>query len=278
MYKANPFYQVYNCTTKKWFGVFFNNLSDSSFDMGAEIDVLWGCFRSYRANSGPVSPFNMSERRRRTQLTPNVLQLDYYVILGDGSLPSVLTGYASLVSPASPFSPHPISASLSLPPLSQFGYLSSSLGLAAEPKAQTAIIEFLHRCRAEGFPVDGLYLSSGWCQDEETQNRHYFEWNTSRYPSPAEFGQTVEAELGIQVIVNVKPWLLNTHPMFKSAEDLGAFVRAPADALGDPLRASERGSHKSWVWGAGFGSHVQGSYFDYCECRFTTLLLSSRQR
>lgn len=55
-------------------------------------------------------------------------------------------------------------ASPTLPPLSQFGYLSSSLALAAEPKAQESIIEFLKTSRKEGFPVDGLYLSSGWCQ------------------------------------------------------------------------------------------------------------------
>lgn len=191
-------------------------------------------------------------------------QLDYYVILGDGTLPSILTGYASLVSPSSAL-PHPISASPTLPPLSQFGYLSSSLALAAEPKAQEAIIAFLKRSRAEGFPVDGLYLSSGWCQEDRTQNRHYFEWNHKRYPSPSEFGRTVEQELQVQVIVNVKPWLLDDHQMLHSAEEARAFVRAPQDALGDPARASPNGSLKSWVWGSGFGSHVLGSYFDYCE-------------
>lgn len=189
------------------------------------------------------------------------------MILGDGSLPSVLTSYASLVSPTSPSASlnQPISASLTLPPLSQFGYLSSSLALAADPKAQEAIITFLKRCRLEGFPVDGLYLSSGWCQEQETDLRHYFQWNTERYPTPAEFGRIVEKELQVQVIVNVKPWLLETHPMLENAEAVGAFVRAPSDALGDWNRAGPRGSHKSWVWGSGFASHVLGRYFDFCE-------------
>ena len=89
-------------------------------------------------------------------------QLDYYVILGDGTLPSVLTEYARLVSPAS--SPSVFAASPTLPPLSQFGYLSSSLALSAEPHAQEAIIQFLKDCRINGFPVDALHLSSGWCQ------------------------------------------------------------------------------------------------------------------
>lgn len=92
-------------------------------------------------------------------------QLDYYVITGDGTLASTLTAYASLVSPTPP--PSSLSscaASPTLPPLSQFGYLSSSLSLAADQKAQEAILSFLRTSRAKGFPVDGLYLSSGWCQ------------------------------------------------------------------------------------------------------------------
>lgn len=101
-----------------------------------------------------------SVKRRLT-----LLQLDYYVITGDGTLPSILTAYASLVSPTPPpSSQSSFAASPTLPPLSQFGYLSSSLSLAADPKAQEAILTFLRASRAQGFPVDGLYLSSGWCQ------------------------------------------------------------------------------------------------------------------
>lgn len=61
-------------------------------------------------------------------------------------------------------SPGPDAASLTLPPLSQFGYLASSLSLAEELDAQVKIIDFVHTCRAEGFAIDSLHLSSGWCQ------------------------------------------------------------------------------------------------------------------
>ncbi|ORY92423.1 glycosyl hydrolases family 31-domain-containing protein [Leucosporidium creatinivorum] len=242
LYKVNPFYSVYNKRSNRWYGIFYNSLVDSSFDLGAEADILWGCFRSYRANSGP---------------------LDYYVLLGDGTLPSIVTAYASLVSPTPPSPMFPISASPSLPPLSQLGYLSSSLSLAADPKAQEAVINFLRTSKKEGFPVDGLYLSSGWCQDVTTDNRHYFAWNRERYPDPRAFAHTVEKELQVQLIVNVKPWLLETHPMLESAEQAGAFVRAAEDARGDETRSSESGSQKDYVWGAGFGSHELGRYFDF---------------
>lgn len=34
--------------------MYYNSLVDSTFDLSSEHDVLFGCFRSYKANSGPV--------------------------------------------------------------------------------------------------------------------------------------------------------------------------------------------------------------------------------
>ncbi|KAI5476387.1 hypothetical protein MNV49_007765, partial [Pseudohyphozyma bogoriensis] len=242
LYKLSPFYTVYNKKTRKWFGVYYNSLADSVFDMATEHDVLFGCFKSYKAASGP---------------------LDYYVLTGDGTLPSILTEYASLLSPST--SSGSFAASPVLPPLSQFGYLSSSLALAADPKAQEAVIGFLNDSRKEGFPVDGLYLSSGWCQAEDTDDRNYFSWNLSRYPTPAEFGRIVETDLEVQVIVNIKPWLLDVHPMVDSAEQVKAFVGAAEEdeVRGDRTRSTEGGSAKMLVWGSGFASHKLGRYFDF---------------
>ncbi|TDL29099.1 hypothetical protein BD410DRAFT_3704 [Rickenella mellea] len=243
LYKLNPFYTVYNKKTNLWYGIFYNNLSDSTFDMGAEHDSLFGCFRVYQANCGP---------------------LDYYVILGDGTLPSIISAYAALVSPKPPpTSPYAFAASPTLPPLSQFGYLSSSLTLAALPHAQDAITSFLNTTRSHGFPVDGLYLSSGWCQHPTTGDRNYFVWNTQRYPSPSRFGEIVEAEMGVKVIVNVKPWLLEEHPEYGELDGTKGFVRAAEDAKGDSERESKGGAAVSWLWSRGFGEHKKGSYLDY---------------
>lgn len=55
LYKLQPYYTVFNKRSKRWYGLFYNNVSDSSLDMGAEHDVLWGCYRSYKAACGPVS-------------------------------------------------------------------------------------------------------------------------------------------------------------------------------------------------------------------------------
>lgn len=65
------------------------------------------------------------------------------------------------------------------------------------------------------------------------------------------------------MIVNVKPWLLETHPMLESGEEAGAFVRSAHDARDDEERSSKGGSAKSWVWSSGFGAHAKGRYFDF---------------
>ncbi|KAG9074672.1 hypothetical protein FS749_013746, partial [Ceratobasidium sp. UAMH 11750] len=84
LYKVTPFYVVSNKQTGIWCGLYYNSLAnDASLDFGAENDALFNGFRTYRAGYGP---------------------LDYYVILGDGTLPSIVSIYASLTS--SPFSSH----------------------------------------------------------------------------------------------------------------------------------------------------------------------------
>lgn len=69
LYKLNPFYTVYNKKTNIWHGIFYNNLSDSSIDLGSECDALWGCFRAYKANTGPVhTTFVHRQRQKLTNI------------------------------------------------------------------------------------------------------------------------------------------------------------------------------------------------------------------
>ncbi|CUA68775.1 hypothetical protein RSOLAG22IIIB_03635 [Rhizoctonia solani] len=249
LYKVTPFYIVFNKKTRIWCGVYYNSLAnDASLDFGAECDALFNGFRTYRAGSGP---------------------LDYYVILGDGTLPSVISTYAALVSPSLSFH-HPKThlsdvnayfkpwrASLTLPPRSQFGYLASSLALAAEPHAQDAVLDFVKTCRKKGFPIDALHLSTGWCQNPETDNRHYFVWNRQRYPDPRALGTALEQEMNIRIIVNIKPWLLDDHPLYEEALKGESYVRAAEDA------DSDIGVAKSLLWSNAPGEHMYGSYLDF---------------
>ncbi|KAG8689890.1 hypothetical protein FRC11_015020 [Ceratobasidium sp. 423] len=250
LYKVTPFYIVFNKKTRIWCGVYYNSLAnDASLDFGAECDALFNGFRTYRAGNGP---------------------LDYYVILGDGTLPSVVSTYAALVSPSLGPNHHkatlsdtdayfkPWRASLTLPPRSQFGYLASSLVLSATAHAQDGILDFVKTCRKKGFPIDGLHLSSGWCQNPETDNRHYFVWNRQRYPDPHALGTVLEKEMDMHIIVNIKPWLLDDHPWYEEALKGDSYVRAAPDAPDPKVSAA-----KSILWSNGLGEHMYGSYLDF---------------
>ena len=40
MYKVQPFYTVYNKSSKRWYGVFYNSLVDGTIDLGAPLPFL----------------------------------------------------------------------------------------------------------------------------------------------------------------------------------------------------------------------------------------------
>ncbi|QRV92527.1 glycoside hydrolase family 31 protein [Ceratobasidium sp. AG-Ba] len=245
LYKVTPFYVVFNKRTGIWCGVYYNSLAnDASIDFGAECDALFDGFRTYRAGCGP---------------------LDYYVILGDGTLPSIVSIYASLTSPSFSSQSSPASneskwrASSTLPPLSQFGYLASSLALAEEPHAQNAVLDFVKTCRAKGFPIDALHLSSGWCQHPETDNRHYFVWNRNRYPDPRALGTALENDMNVRIIANIKAWLLDDHPLYDEALKMKAYVHSAS--IGEDH--SKIVPAKSILWAGPPGTHMYGSYLDF---------------
>lgn len=157
-------------------------------------------------------------------------------------------------------------ASSTLPALNQFGYLASSLTLSERADAQTAVIEYVREARQRGFAIDGMHLSSGYCQDEKSGERQYFYWNRHRYPDPRALGQLLEGLESCQLIINVKPWLLETHPSFASVASAGGFVRAALDALEpvpDADRCGAQGNSRTWHWSTAMGQTGRGSFFDF---------------
>ncbi|CAO1637203.1 unnamed protein product [Parajaminaea phylloscopi] len=254
-YKITPFYIHYDAASRFWYGIYYNTLNPSVFDFGAEHDFSTGNFHSFSTEHGP---------------------LDYYVLLDTHasqrrstppSLPGIVSQFARLVSPAStgPAADRGTGwqASPVLPALNQFGYLASSLTLSEREDAQAAVTEYVAEARRRRFPIDGMHLSSGYCQDEQTGERHYFHWNKHRYPSPAAMGKHLEQEQHCQVVINVKPWLLETHPQYADVASRGAFIRAAEDATDCADRCGSQGQCATWHWSSSMGQTLQGSYFDY---------------
>lgn len=185
--KLCPFYTVFNRHLGQWYGLYYNTLSPSVFDFGGEHDFSTGDFRSFSVEHGP---------------------LDYYMLLGDGdspspSLPGIVSQLARIVTP---YSSGPAGegkdlwqASPTFPPLSQFGYLASSLTLSERHDAQEAVVDYVRETRKHGFAIDSMHLSSGYCQDAKTGHRNYFTWDREKYPDPATLGKALERGLNCQV-------------------------------------------------------------------------------
>ncbi|RUP04646.1 glycosyl hydrolases family 31-domain-containing protein, partial [Jimgerdemannia flammicorona] len=190
LYKFCPFYLTLSKHTKNAHGIFYNNLSRTTVDLGNENDALWGPYHYYHAEVGP---------------------LDYYILFGP-SVQDVIEGFASLMGKPD-----------HLPPRYSFGYLASSMGYAEAHNAQTLLECFPDLCRQHDIPCDGLHLSSGYTIDEVTKQRYVFTWNKKRFPNPIDLMIKLK-NAGIHVFANIKPWLLENHPHYQGLKDLHGFI------------------------------------------------------
>ncbi|OZJ05584.1 hypothetical protein BZG36_01721 [Bifiguratus adelaidae] len=179
LYKFCPFYVTLSEDTKMAHGIYYNNFSRSSLDFGQESDALWGRYRYYHAERGP---------------------LDYYMMFGP-SVAEVLDHFAKLVGKPQ-----------QLAPKYSFGYLASSMIYAESEQAQDWLEKFPALCQKHDIPCDGFHLSSGYSVDKQG-NRNVFTWNTSRFPDAKGLWKRLK-DAGIHVFANIKPWLLEVHPEY----------------------------------------------------------------
>jgi alpha-glucosidase len=193
LYKHIPFY-----ITRKGgetdagvcYGLFYDTLSDCSFDMGREMDNYHGHYRYFVADHG---------------------DLDLYYIAGDG--PAAITRrYTWLTG-------RPI-----FPPRYALGYSGSTMSYTDAPNAQERMGEFLERCEEHDIPCDSFHLSSGYTSIGP--GRYVFNWNREKFPDPARFVQSY-LERGLRLVPNIKPALLSNHPRFEEARQAGLLVQDP---------------------------------------------------
>jgi alpha-glucosidase len=191
LYKHYPFYSTYIPGLKIAYGLFYDNLSTTVFDLGREIDAFWGYYRYYVAEDG---------------------DLDYYLIYGPTIAEvvqkfTVLTGRPTLL------------------PRYALGYLGSTMSYTEAPDAQTQLKRFVELCAQHDIPCDLFHLSSGYGTDERG-TRFVFTWNRSRIPSPEQMVESFHSA-GIRLAPNIKPYLLTTHPHYESLRAAGGFIRDP---------------------------------------------------
>ncbi|MBL8160396.1 MAG: glycoside hydrolase family 31 protein [Anaerolineae bacterium] len=191
LYKHIPFYITFIPHLNIAYGLFYDNFATTVFDLGKEIDALWGSYRLMKADDGDV---------------------DYYFIYGP-TIEAVIEKYTRLTGrPA-------------LLPRWAFGYLGSTMSYTDAANAQEQLHQFVTLCQQHDIPCDLFHLSSGYSMDAEGR-RNVFTWNRSRVPSPEDMVNDFHAA-GIRLAANIKPYLLTTHPQYEQVRMAGGFIRDP---------------------------------------------------
>ena len=195
LYKHIPFYITRHAGTGLAFGLFYDTYADCDFDLGAERSNYHGLFRSFRATAG---------------------DLDYYVIAGPRVADVTrrftwLTGRPAFL------------------PRWGLGYSGSTMSYTDAPDAQAQLAAFLENCRRHDILCDSFHLSSGYTSIGP--RRYVFHWNRDKFPDPTAFAASFRAA-GVRLCANIKPCLLDDHPLFEPARGQGLLI---CDPEGDPV-------------------------------------------
>ncbi len=189
LYKHIPFYLTWRKSSGAACGIFYDTLSDCTFDFGKELDNYHGPYRYFVAEHG---------------------DLDLYFLSGE-TLAEITRRYTWLTGrPA-------------LMPAFSLGYSGSTMAYTDSPCAQARMEEFLKKCAEHDILCDSFHLSSGYTT--RGGKRYVFTWDSAKFPAPAEFVARY-LDHGVRLCANVKPCLLRDHPLFAAAARQGLFITA----------------------------------------------------
>ena len=149
LYKHIPFYIKLDRDTQKAVGVFYHNFFESVFNMGCEKSNYWPRYTYWQADGGDIDLF----------------------LIGGNCIKKIVDNYTKLTGrPA-------------LLPKRALGYQGSSMYYPElEKDSDDAVLNFIDTIKAEGFPIDGFHLSSGYTA--QNGKRCVFTWNTTRFKDP----------------------------------------------------------------------------------------------
>ncbi|MFD1957367.1 TIM-barrel domain-containing protein [Paenibacillus thailandensis] len=204
LYKHIPFFIKFNGESQTASGLFYHNSHDSVFDIGCERSGYWNKYSYFCADGG---------------------ELDVFFIYGP-RIKDVVRHYTDLTGKTV------------LPPKYSLGYMGSTMYYTElDRHSDKAILGFLEKCREEGIPCDGFFLSSGYTTGKDGK-RYVFHWNDERFPDPKRFALQM-AEMGAALAPNVKPGMLVTNPLYREFDEAGAYIK---DSSGER-------SHIDRFWG-----------------------------
>lgn len=196
LYKSIPYLLIAD-DAGRCHGAFYDSSADLSFDLGQELDNYHGLYRHVVAEQG---------------------DLDLWMIAGPDPLAVTrrftwLTGRPALM------------------PRWSLGYSGSTMHYTDAPDAARQMGRFLELCAEHDLGCTSFHLSSGYTSIGA--KRYVFNWNRAKFPDPAGF-IAAYAEAGVQLVPNIKPALLRSHPRYDEVAAAGLFVN---DAEGAPVEA-----------------------------------------
>lgn len=190
LYKHIPFYIKFNGSLQAATGLFYHNSYDSTFDIGCERSGYWNKYSYFCADGG---------------------ELDLFFMYGP-TIKDVVRHYTDLTGKTI------------LPTQYSLGYMGSTMYYTElEQDSDQAILGFLDKCQAEGIPCDGFFMSSGYTTGEDGK-RYVFNWNYSRFPDPQQFIEQMRRK-GAALAPNIKPGMLLSHPLYRSFDEAGAYIK-----------------------------------------------------
>lgn len=205
LYKHVPFYITRKNDVS--YGIYYDNLAQCWFDLGNELDNYHIAYKSYRAEDG---------------------DMDYYVILGPSTL-EVTKKYTALTG-GTIFGPR-----------WGLGYSGSTMSYTDANDAQEQLKKFVDLCKRHDIPCDSFQLSSGYTSING--KRYVFNWNYDKIPEPLKMSAYFR-QAGMHLAANIKPCMLQDHPRYTEAENLGLFIKDSENDL--PERSvfwDDEGSH-----------------------------------
>lgn len=196
LYKSIPYILVAD-PDGRCHGAFYDTLADVAFDFGREMDNYHGWYRYMVADAG---------------------DLDLWMIAGPDPLAVTrrftwLTGRPAMM------------------PRWTLGYSGSTMTYTDAPDAAAQMAGFLDKLAEHDIGCTSFHLSSGYTSIGD--KRYVFHWNTDKFPDPAAFVASYAAA-GVQLVPNIKPALLRSHPRYDEVAAAGLFV---SDAQGIAVEA-----------------------------------------
>lgn len=238
-YGTDPLYKhiplLLHVTATGAIGIFSTSHARSTWNIGSEIDGMWGHYKVHRQTYGG---------------------LEEYLLVGS-SVAEVVQLYASTVG-------YPM-----LAPRYMMGYIGGGMkySMEDEPRAADAIMGFICNCEKHDIPVSAFQMSSGYTfSEQEPKTRNVFTWNHHRFPDPRQFTAAAHKH-GVRLLANIKPYILNNHPAHPALAKNGAFFTDPSTGKHGVARLWSAGGGES-----GEGAHIDftssfGYQWWYDGCR-----------